>query len=171
MRIYHIQRGNFKEKINISAIEGVDSILKFDYMGSSEFEFGALPKSLKEMVSSFRNNDFNENIIMINNKKFCLYSKSGEKAEYEEIIEFLKSKALNEYNRDTKECMYFLNHFEGKEKTKLKRGCAKKTEKVPNYSYHDFWWDIDNDWVLFPQEFSRIFKIALKKLEEKGFGK
>ena len=41
---YLIQRGKFESR---DFKEGIDSILKFDYMGSSEFEWGALPKSLQ----------------------------------------------------------------------------------------------------------------------------
>ena len=44
---YLIQRANFKNYENDSV--GIDSLLKFSYMGSSEFEFGAIPKSLKRI--------------------------------------------------------------------------------------------------------------------------
>jgi hypothetical protein len=40
---YCIQRGKFK---NREGKQGIDSLLIFDYMGSSEFEFGALPSRM-----------------------------------------------------------------------------------------------------------------------------
>lgn len=43
---YLIQRAKFAE--NGHGL-GIDSILQFDYMGSAEFEFGALPDSLKRI--------------------------------------------------------------------------------------------------------------------------
>lgn len=47
MQPYLIQRGGFK--LAPKEITGPDSILRFDYMGSAEFEFGALPQSLRRM--------------------------------------------------------------------------------------------------------------------------
>lgn len=44
-----IQRMNLKETTVPSP--SIDELLSFDYMGSAEFEFGALPKSLKQMTS------------------------------------------------------------------------------------------------------------------------
>lgn len=43
---YTIQRGFFEER---DCKKGIDSIIKFDYMGASEFEWGALPKALKRL--------------------------------------------------------------------------------------------------------------------------
>lgn len=45
-RPYYIQRATFQDQPHR---EGIDSILNFDYMGSSEFEFGALNHSLKRI--------------------------------------------------------------------------------------------------------------------------
>ena len=56
MTFYLVQRGTFRDKIDISKITGIDSIISWDYMGSSEFEFGALPTSLKRIVFNYRNN-------------------------------------------------------------------------------------------------------------------
>src|ERR1019366_7565972 len=45
---YLVQRGSFKE---VDKMEGIDSLIHFDYMGSAEFEYGALPKALKEICA------------------------------------------------------------------------------------------------------------------------
>lgn len=44
---YCIQRCSEREKFTMSTRKGVDLILSFDYMGSAEFEFGALPATFK----------------------------------------------------------------------------------------------------------------------------
>jgi hypothetical protein len=51
-RPYLIQRGNFRD-IPEDQIKGLDSLIHYDYMGSSEFECGALPKALKLMTANW----------------------------------------------------------------------------------------------------------------------
>jgi hypothetical protein len=48
--IYLVQRICAK-KHSVGQSKGVDQYFSFDYMGSSEFEFGALPSALREMRS------------------------------------------------------------------------------------------------------------------------
>lgn len=48
-----IQRGSFRD-IPEDKIVGLDSLIQYDYMGSSEFEWGALPKALKHMTSNWK---------------------------------------------------------------------------------------------------------------------
>ena len=48
-----IQRGSFKD-IPDEEIIGLDSLIRYDYMGSSEFEWGALPTSLKRITSEWQ---------------------------------------------------------------------------------------------------------------------
>jgi len=52
MKSWLVQRGEFKI-IKDNDIIGMDSLITWDYMGSAEFEFGALPQSLKRMVKEF----------------------------------------------------------------------------------------------------------------------
>jgi hypothetical protein len=59
MKTHLIQRGKFAK---IESKKGIDSILSFDYMGSSESEWGALPKSLSEITLGSISS---ENIIAI----------------------------------------------------------------------------------------------------------
>jgi hypothetical protein len=49
---YLIQRGSFKDTKE-EDIVGLDSLISYDYMGSSEFEFGALSASLKRMTATW----------------------------------------------------------------------------------------------------------------------
>lgn len=170
MKSYLVQRGTFEDKVDISTIEGLDSIVHFDYMGSSEFEWGSLPKSLRRCISAFKKDQFKYHPITINGKAFHLYGANLSEDDATYVKDFMENKIINPYG-GTKEMVYIHSYFEGKYKVQLKKGCSKKTEKVSNYGYCDFWWDIDNDWMLFPEEplFKRKFDIAIKKLLDRDF--
>jgi hypothetical protein len=45
---YLIQRGSFKN-ISDNEIVGIDSLISFEYMGSSEFEWGSIPKAMIDL--------------------------------------------------------------------------------------------------------------------------
>jgi hypothetical protein len=45
---YLIQRLRLRRR-GVSLVKGIDAVFEFDYMGSSEFEWGSLPRSLKIM--------------------------------------------------------------------------------------------------------------------------
>ena len=66
MDVYLIQRGNFKK----SDRKGIDGLLSFQYMGSSEFEFGALGESLKRIRKGLHNYTY-ETIVL--NGRLLLY--------------------------------------------------------------------------------------------------
>jgi len=51
MKPWLVQRATFKDRTHR---EGVDSMLEFDYMGSAEYEFGAIGKSLKRIRENLR---------------------------------------------------------------------------------------------------------------------
>ena len=172
MESYLVQRGSFKDNVNFDAITGIDSIIDWDYMGSSEFEWGALPKSLKRIVALYRKKEFIHTLLIIRNKSFYLYSKNLSSEDLSYIVSFFENKIDNPYG-GTKEMVNIHCYFEGKYVDRIKKGCIKKTEKVPNYGYCDFWWDIDNDWMLIPatykDEYKKMLDKALSKLLEKDF--
>jgi len=170
---YLIQRGTFKENINISKIEGIDSILSFNYMGSSEFEFNALPASLKRFMKEYYKPNIDVHSIKINNKDFWIYCTSDfDENDITAITNLFQLKVTNPYG-GLKEVIDIDHYFEGKYTKQLKRGCIKKTEIVVNWGYCDFWWDIENDYFVFPDENSnqKLFDLALKALSKRGFGK
>ena len=70
MKTWLIQRAKFEDRKST----GIDSILSFDYMGSAEFEWGALPKSLKFIRGHFKEYDYHN--VMV-----------GDKMEFEKFIE------------------------------------------------------------------------------------
>lgn len=52
-RPYLIQRGSFRD-VKDEDIVGLDSLISYDYMGSAEFEFGALPASLRRITHAWK---------------------------------------------------------------------------------------------------------------------
>ena len=67
--MYLIQRGKFKKSDHK---KGIDSILKFDYMRSSEFEWGALPESLKRIRSNIKKYKYFD--VNIKDKSITIFS-------------------------------------------------------------------------------------------------
>ena len=52
-RVRLVQSGHFKkdiDELNKKEINGLDDIVSLEYMGSAEFEWGALPRSLRRMT-------------------------------------------------------------------------------------------------------------------------
>lgn len=142
---YLIQRAKFSKHNNSDAI-GIDRLLNFDYMGSAEFEFGALPKSLKrvrENISDYV--QFNYSFQDYTDKTITVLCKK----EYEKyhVPAILEKLAIREIR---------LKHYI--DLPEWLRG---------NETYHktDFWWDIENDWFFWKQndEFAVSFINSLNK--------
>lgn len=117
---YLIQRASFTKR---NYKKGIDSILMFDYMGSAEFEFGALPKSLKRIRESIDNYIYLT--LKIKDKSIRIFCKS----DYENLIEeYLINLSINKFR---------LKEFSGFNSYINQEGHFKD-------DYH-FWWDIDYD--------------------------
>lgn len=164
MKPYLIQRAKF---VNNSNGKGMDSILNFDYMGSAEFEFGALPQSLarirkcmadyvqfqynctgdiKDSLKVLKNNsDTSKNKIVI------IFCKKEKKEEVCKIIEGLSD-----------------DKFILKEYCDLFNWVHNKERKYNN----DFWWDIENDFMFwkFNPEFNTKFEKLIKPITEMDNG-
>ena len=143
---YLIQRAKFKKEISENKT-GIDNLLNFDYMGSAEFEFGALPKSLKRVRENIGEYiQFQYSFNKFPSKVVTVFCKKDQEKEIPQILE---------------------NLIEGK--IRLKGFCDLKDWVNPgNFSFkypNDFWWDIDNDFFFwkFTPEFDLKFKTALNK--------
>lgn len=140
MTPYLIQRATFDERENKS---GIDSILNFDYMGSAEFEFGALPKSLGRIRNELGVYVYLD--IPIKNKTVTVFCKESQKTEVKNyLIELAENKPhLKEFSGFN----IFINGSEFfKDRT-------------------DFWWDIKNDLMFWKKnpKFEVQFKKAITK--------
>lgn len=150
MKPWLIQRGKFKETAKEN-IEGIDSLIRLDYMGSSEFEWGALPQSLKRMVAASKDYSMN--------KVSEVKAKSGEvmflycdKTKFEEIKKCAIHLSRNKYGY--KEYCDMVDYVE------------RNNEK--SHSHNNFWWDIEYDYiVVFGDEQAEKIQIAMEKLKEK----
>ena len=56
MNFYLIQRGKFNRYGE--GLTGKAGVIDLDYMGSAEFEFGAIPRSFRRIMHNFENYDF-----------------------------------------------------------------------------------------------------------------
>jgi hypothetical protein len=119
-----IQRGTFRD-IPTEQIEGLDSLIRYDYMGSAEFEFGALAHSLRRMTYSW--SQYVINTIGIqdqNDDKLYLLCRQNQFEELKSVIETLISNP---------------NAFRTKERVCIKEYLECKS----NWDMHiNFWWDV-----------------------------
>ena len=128
-----IQRGHFLIK-NISELEtipkeldGIRRIIDLDYMGKFEFEGNAV--IISRMFIEYYNTDYQfyeTNIKSSNNKIMYLYLNS--KIIENRPITYINKLAQILYDREYSIYEYVKN---------------------PEKSYNDFWWDINNDYLIF----------------------
>jgi hypothetical protein len=145
MKTYLIQRGTIDVR---DYKTGIDSIIDFDYMGATEYEWGALPDSLKRLRK-----DINEYVYLdvpINKKVVTVFCKDAQKSEVKTYLEELADGKMH-----TKLGSYF-DQF-AKPSTRDLEWQKKHPLNI------NFWWDIENDlmfWVKNP-EFESKFKTLI----------
>jgi hypothetical protein len=140
---YCIQRGKFE---NREGKKGIDSLLSFDYMGSSEFEWGALPSSLKRVRANLDNYvQFQYSFTKYPSKVVTVFCTKEQQEFIGDILEklVLRQIMLKEY------CD--VNEY------------VNPNQDFKRFNTNDFWWDIDQDWFFwkFNPEFESKFKTAL----------
>ena len=161
MRLYLLQRATFKKDM-IKATK-LSKLVSYDYMGSAEFEFGALPKSKARIID----NSDKYTLITIpelatpNSVPFNLYCLEERK---EEIINEIKK--YIEKNNPKEICSYRL-----KECVNLAHMYYGFVWSVaPNHD--NFWWDIENDFICFYgaadrfNAFKRVIENEIKEGKE-----
>jgi hypothetical protein len=119
MKTWLIQRGKFE---NREFKQGIDSILSFDYMGSSEFEWGALPKSLGKIRNELNNYTYLD--ITLKDKLITVFCKDSQINDIELYLSELSDnkmhlKEFSAFDSYVNSDGYFKDKF-------------------------DFWWDIQN---------------------------
>jgi len=119
MKTYLIQRAKFE---NRDFKKGIDSIVDFDYMGSSEFEWGALPESLTNIRSQI--NEYTYLDCPIKDKVITVFCKNSQKVDVKVYLE-----QLSENKMQLKEYSAFDSYINDE------AGFRNKS---------DFWWDIEN---------------------------
>ena len=149
-----IQRGNFiqRETIFESLLIGPDQIISLDYMGSSEFEFGAIPKAYRRIMHDFTEYDVFHTEIFT--------------PEHDELMVFCNKdygERITQGIRKFIEMPYRLKEYSELEKVPK----AKKEDTSYDRRRSNFWWCIDisesyGDWMAFLQSELNRFKTAVK---------
>ena len=137
MKTYLIQRAEFK---NREEKKGIDSIISLDYMGSSEFEWGALPDSLKKIRSGY--NDYVYLDVPIMDKVVTVFCKDFQKSEVKTYLTKLSKREMI---------------------LKERIGFDLYINNGDDYLETDFWWDLDNDLMFWNKnpEFESKFKMVI----------
>lgn len=137
MKTTLIQRAKFE---NRDYKKGIDSIVHFDYMGSSEFEWGALPESLGKIRDLI--NDYTYLDVPIKDKVITVFCKDSQKSEVKQYLT-----ELSENKWHLQEYSDFDNYVN------------------PQFmkSRTDFWWDISNHLMFWRKdnEFESKFKTII----------
>lgn len=140
MGFYLIQRGSFRDlKKEYEGLTGRSGLIDLDYMGSSEFEWGAIPKAYRRIMGQFDNyiyhyindiKDYKGKILIV----FCHKDKAS-------LIETEIKRYLDKQYR-LKEYSTLPDHIKGKGGF-----CSDHNLKK------DFFWNIDiediGDWMGF----------------------
>lgn len=161
-RVRLVQSGHFKkdiDELNKKEINGLDDIVSLDYMGSAEFEWGALPRSLRRMTI---NKDFYK-VFVFNQYK----DEKGNPLKVYAPQVFYKNvqnivNRLAEHGYGLQEYCSLSDHIQK----------DKKEDEETLFSYKDnsdFWWDIENDFFMFFENTDKVL-MAMDALRKRKFG-
>lgn len=129
MYVHLIQTGKFR-KIETHEIIGIDSLISFNYMGSAEFEFGALPSSLNSIINCWEKYKVLEleNIKDLNKQTCFLICLDNDEKE-------LKSVVVPHLFSEKYPVKYRLKE------------CCRMNDYILGDTDTNFWWDIENYWM------------------------
>lgn len=144
MKTYLIQRGSFEDR---DYKEGIDAIVIFDYMGSSEYEWGALPKSLENIRIGI--SDYIYTDICVGDKQITVFCTKYQQPKIEQYLNELADGKMR-----LKEYASFDSYV---------------NNKFPRTNKTDFWWDIQNDLMFWRKDtvFENKFKKAIANKPKK----
>jgi len=153
---YLIQRAKIRDISNLNK-SGIDQVLQMDYMGSAEFEFGALPNSLKHIREH------------LNEYDYFLYNLPTSVKELFPVVIFCR----RDHREQIEKFLMDVCYEENPKKIFLKEYCDLvafvNPGKFDDTRYaNNFWWDIENHWMCwdfqkgFYCDFEKRFRIAIK---------
>lgn len=122
--------------------------LRFDYMGAAEFEFGALPNSLRNLRAEQKNLRMYE--VYLRGEQIPLYVYGAlneqELSDYVDLLNDLRNgtKQLKERSEFSREELIRWRQHEAEQRIRNQ----KMGRKYTPYETTNFWWDLTND-VLF----------------------
>ena len=150
---YLIQRMEENKYPDDSKKKGIDKIVKFDYMGSSEFEFGALFRALKDLRSQKENLVVEKIEVQTNNQKHsCFFV--GTISVIEHAREFFLGQLTDPFKTRLKAQTHIQEvYIQSSEKHFSKRRSQKDIFVVR--STVEAWWALDAElvpWAIFKRE-------------------
>lgn len=138
MTLYLVQRAVREDR---PGQRGVDSMFRFSYMGSSEFEFGSLPESLRRIRAG---RDVGLSTVEINGRTVYLY---GPAAGRDDV-----GQALPQWVADGchgKEASWFHNALDG---------------TLETWQRVNTWWSLDDDvWFTLEESIAADIEEALTR--------
>lgn len=171
MAPYLIQRGHIVQPV-VDGTHRISEAAKTDYMGSAEFEFGAMPASLRRFRHqmarcTLRTLDAIQDgqtplrvFSYLDEDQFLEYSKHLINLR-NGIPHLLRLKERSEFSLP--EISSHAKHIEFVKKAQKRR--RQKIEYVPS-PLADFWWDIENE-VMF--SFNEVFMSRLPQYMQASF--
>lgn len=157
---YLIQRGKIVRPLGEQKGVSISRAVDMDYMGSAEFEFGALPLSLRMIQAQFPMYKMHriENFKVVEDGKdrflrvFANFDTEDQLADYVKWLTQLETGGLRLKERSN----FALSD----------RGPAFPKREKNDYSFTDFWWDINNN-VFF--SFDKNFMNRLPEIMKNTF--
>lgn len=151
--------GKVRGGISKEAWEVLSRIWRYDYMGSAEFEFGAVPKSLDRVIGLREENKlvkFEFNVIA---KRF-----NYKKEEYETGEAIVYSVCNENDKADVEKFVNQMAHYNNNLRTKEYVGLSENMCGIEHLSDTVGWHDIDNDYLFFTDKemydnFCKILKL------------
>ncbi len=152
--MYLVQRGHIDE-VNPENEHKFLGFVDLDYMGSSEFEWGAIPRAFTRLMRAYEAENVElkcfESIVNTNGVPMWAICKKGMAEDIE--------KELRKYVYDRSDTEIDKYHL--KEYNSIPEHCGTRhlfdmgyeyvtSKKGPQYVVRDnFWWDIENDFLCF----------------------
>jgi hypothetical protein len=157
---YLIQRGSFKN-ISDNEIVGIDSLISFEYMGFSEFEWGSIPKAMIDLCQHWHTYKILQvdEIQDIDGNFFYYvapesFSTRGDPATAEDLRAVMINLFTKRFHYRLKEPSYCYERIHG----------GSFGNRIPDTN---FWWDIENNWMAcFGADIKRLI-LAIQKVCEK----
>jgi len=145
--MYIVQRGTF-QKFDLANthqfITGTDGLIDLDYMGAAEYEFGAVPYSMRHIMDKFEDYSLNaSNIKSFHGLPLYIFCR---KDLYESIVKEIQF--FIDYNDPHSIAYYQLHEFISLPKHVYPYYAEPSHAKFYS-SRDDFWWDLKNDFMFF----------------------
>lgn len=112
--------------------EGVDKFFSFDYMGSAEFEWGALPRALKEMRKCLADTAFEIRRIDLTGASKPHVWFVGRPQDAEQAVAWVTDQARSDPKIRMKEASYFAEALAGSHTADIQG-----------------WWSLNDKWCIF----------------------